>query len=197
MTRLEAMERYLKPFINDQIKRKITDVKKQRLDIIPKEIEEILSVALEKQKKQIWEPAYMSIFHLHSSLMTGTYEYQICLMNGRMYFDDECVSYNWFPAFLYDNLDEERSALSGELKRKFVRIKEYEIDYAVRQLAKEYKKVMEVYLTKMLDGLYQNEVFIKLKKEVPFHFIFGDYMGEIRSILTYEGGSVDEEHFWK
>ncbi len=56
---------------------------------------------------------------------------------------------------------------------------------------------MEVYLTKTLVGLYQNEIFIKLKKEVPFHFIFGDYMGEIRSILIYEGGSVGEEHFGK
>lgn len=199
MTRLEAMERYLKSFINDQIKGKITAIKKQRLDIIPKEVEEILTAAIEKQKSQIWEPAYMAIFHLNSSLITGTYEYQICLMNGQMYFDDECVRSNWFPAFLYDNLEEEKAALSGELKRKFVRIKEYEIDYAVRQLAKEYKKVMEVYLTKMLGTMHQKEEFIKLKKEVPFHFIFGDYMGEIKSILTYEGGNlhVGEEHFGK
>ena len=49
---------------------------------------------------------------------------------------------------------------------------------------------MEVYLTRMFCYMHENPSFIELEKEEPFHFLFGDYMGEIKSILIYKGGNI-------
>jgi hypothetical protein len=162
MTRLEEMERYLRPFLYDRVRKKVAGTEMRVTDCVPKEIEALLWEAVKRQGTETWKPAYLAVFHFHSSLLTGTYQYQVHLMNEQMYFDDNVVECDWFPSFLYGTMEEEKEALSQELKRKFVRVKEYEINHGLRRLAKEYK----------------------------FHFLFGDYMGEIKSILTYEGGNI-------
>ncbi|WP_143322438.1 hypothetical protein [Clostridium sp. HBUAS56010] len=199
MTRLEAMEQYLRPFLYNQVRKKVICMESRITDCVPKEIEDLLWAAVQRQRTDTWTPAYLSVFHLHSSLLTGTYKYQICLMNEQIYFDDDFEEENWFPAFLYSTMADERAALSQELKKNFVRVKEYEINYGLRQLAKEYKKVMEVCLIKMLCHMHENPAFMGLRKQEPFHFIFGDYMGEIKSILEYKGGNiyVSKECIWK
>ncbi|MBE5982117.1 MAG: hypothetical protein E7248_02300 [Paenibacillaceae bacterium] len=190
MTRLESIEKYLRPFFYNLVRKKVMIMEQQLTDCIPKEIEAFLWAAVERQKTDTWRPAYLSVFYLHSSSLTGTYRYQVRLMNEKMYFDDNFEEFEWFPAFLYGTMEEEKEVLSYELKRKLVRVKEYEINYGLRLLAKEYKKIMEVYLTKMLCYLHEDPSFMELKKEEPFHFLFGDYMGEIKSILIYKGGNI-------
>lgn len=190
MTRLETIERYLRPFLHNLVRKKVMILEQQIADCIPKEIEAFLWAAVERQRTDTWTPAYLSVFHLHSSSLTGTYQYQVLLMDEKMYFDDSLEECDWFPAFLYGSMEEEKAALSYELKKNFVRVTEYEINHGLRQLAKEYKKVMEVYLIKTLCYLHENPAFMELEKKEPFHFLFGDYMGEIKSILIYEGGNI-------
>ena len=190
MTRIETMEQYLKPFIYDHVRKKVKSIDPLKYNSVLKEIQDFLWSAVKKQKTDGWVPAHLAVFHLKSSLFTGTYRYQICLMNEKMYFDDSFEEFEWFPSFLYGTMEEEKAVLSYELKRNFVRVKEYEINYGLRQLAKEYKKVMEVYLIKTFCYLNENSAFIELEKKEPFHFLFGDYMGEIKSILIYEGGNI-------
>lgn len=190
MTRLESIEEYLRPIFYILVRKKVMIMEQQLTDGIPKEIDAFIRAAVERQKTDTWRPAYLSVFYLHSSSLTGTYQYLVRLMNEKMYFDDNFEEFEWFPAFLYGTMEEEKEVLSYELKRKFVRVKEYEINYGLRQLTKEYKKVMEVYLTKMLCYLHENLSFIELEKEESFHFLFGDYMGEIKSILIYKGGNI-------
>ena len=165
-------------------------MERQITDCIPREIETLLWEAVEKQRMDKWKPAYLATFHLHSSLLTGTYQYHVRLMDEQMYFDNDFKECDWFPVFLYGTMEEEKAALSQELKKNFVRIKEYEINHGLRQLAEEYKKLMEVYLIKMLCHLHENPAFMELRKKEPFHFLFGDYMGKIKSILIYEGGNI-------
>lgn len=190
MTRIEAMEQYLKPFIYDHVRKKVKSIDPLKYNSVPKEIQDVLWSAVEKQKTDGWVPAHLAVFHLNSSLFTGTYRYQIRLMNEKMYFDDQFEESYWFPAFMYDAIEEEKTVLSQELKSKFVRVNKYEVNHAVCQLAKEYKNVMEVYLVKILCHLHNNQAFMQLEKNEPFNFVFGDYMGEIRSILNYKGEKI-------
>ncbi|RFZ75721.1 hypothetical protein DS742_27495 [Lacrimispora amygdalina] len=190
MTRLESIEKYLRPFFYNLVRKKVMIMEQQLTDCIPKEIEAFLWAAVERQKTDTWRPAYLSVFYLHSSSLTGIYQYQVRLMNEKMYFDDSFEEFEWFASFLYGTMLEEKAVLSYELKRNFVRVKEYEINHGLRLLAKEYKKVMEVYLMKIFCYLNENPAFMELEKKEPFHFLFGDYMGEIKSILIYEGGNI-------
>lgn len=190
MTRIEVMEQYLKPFIYDHIKKKFKSIDPITYNSVPKEIQNVLWSAVKKQKTDGWVPAHLAVFHLNSSLLTRTYCYQIRLMDEKVYFDDQFEESYWLPSFMYGAIDEEKTVLSQVLKSKFARVKEYEINHGLRQLVREYKKVMEVYLIKMLYYLNENSAFIELEKKEPFHFLFGDYMGEIKSILIYEGGNI-------
>lgn len=191
MTRLEAMERYLKPFIVDRVKAKIHSVKDEKDDSICQAANNLLLEAAKRQQICTWIPTYLAVFHLNSSLVTGTYEYQICLMDEQMYLDRDQIEIYWKPGKIYADLDQETELIKKELRKKFVRITEYEVCYLFRQLIKEYKKVTEVSIRKSIQRIIKEQAFEELKKKNPFIFLYGDYMGEIKQIFKYEGGSSD------
>ena len=88
MTRLESIEKYLRPFFYILVRKKVMIMEQQLTDRIPKEIDDFIRAVIERQKTDTWRPAYLSVFYLHSSSLTGTYQYKVRFMNQKMYFEN-------------------------------------------------------------------------------------------------------------
>lgn len=185
MTRLAEMERYLSPFLTERIKTKIAVIEQKKETSILNKFDEILRDAVKRQQQIEWTPVYLAVFHLTSSLLTKSYTHQICLMDEALYLDNRELEISWYPTFLYDGLEQEESLLVKELRKRFVRITDYEIQYMLLKTLQEYKKLLEVYIRGVCCELPQREPFMELKKARPFYVIYGDYMGETRPVLKY------------
>lgn len=117
-TRLEAMERYLKPFIAERIKEKIQSVKNVKDESLRQVMTKLLSKAAIKQQSSNFILTYIAVFHLNSSLLTGTYDYQISLMDEQMYLDSEQIEADLKPVFIYTDLEREEELIEIEFRKK-------------------------------------------------------------------------------
>jgi len=182
MTRLESMGRYIQPYLTSCTAKQIRIIKNMEDNQVIEKIEQLVNEALKRQESDSWVPSYLSIFYLDSSLLTQTYQYQICLSDDQLYFDDKKIEIYWTPSYI--NLDKKSEEIRRELAKKFVRIKEYEVEYLLRLCAKQYRQITEVHLKQVYEKTFKESVFPKLHKTTPFVFLYGSYMGELKHILT-------------
>lgn len=200
MNRLRDLERYIEPYIIERIIEIIKKVKMKKEQIADpdqasfiKTVKILIEKALNYQQiDQNWEVKYLSVFHLKSSLITKSYQYQICLTDELFYLDQKQIVADWIPEVIYDQLAEEQKLLVKYLMKKFVRLQEYEVTYLMQKLVEEYKKVIEVYLANIVSYMTASETYQSLQKKNPFLFLYGDYLGEIKMIASDRGGSLDE-----
>lgn len=183
MKRLKSMEKYLNSYMVKWLEIQIESVKQADT----KELENIIKKLFMRidniQDSCIWKPAYLSVFFLYSSLVTKTCEYQICLSNNEMYFDKQMLNEYWRPPYIDVP---EVELLRTILKKKFVRIQDYELIYLQRMFAEQYKKILEVYMSKVFRDVAQTLWFQAVHKEKMFVFVYGEYMGEIKPVLILE-----------
>lgn len=188
MDRIEKIRKYLTPYIVGRVREKIGEASKiQGDDLIPA-VRSLLRCALDRQEKQPqWKPSQMGLFHLMSSLLTESYEYELLLADQQLYLDGFQVTGFWNPEFLYRN-EQEETYVQKELNRRFIRLNSYEISYAKRFVFYEYRSIAGVYFKERLDEITGLEEFQLLKKEKPFQFLHGDYMGDMHIIRQDKEG---------
>lgn len=186
MDRTEKIREYLKPYIVDCVREKIEEAIHMRENSLLPTTAILLQNALEKQEKQPqWKPSYMGLFHLMTSLITESHEYELIIADQQMYLDEFQVISYWHPEFLYQDVQTEKN-VRKELEKQFVRLNNYELSYAKRFIFYEYRNVAGVYWKEHLDEIIKLKEFKNLKKTNPFLFLFGDYMGETHTTLNYE-----------
>lgn len=186
MTRLEAMERFLKPYAVEWVKEQIPIVKNEPNQEICSLIENLFYDIKGIQSEQEWIPSCLAVFYLESSLYTQTYEYQVSISNRELYMDEARQERFWTPDFMKQDMDLQRKHIRKALTKKFVRIKDYEVECMFRLLLKQYKNMMEVYLLDVFKQVADAEWFKDIEKEETFLFVSGTYMGEIKPVLVYE-----------
>lgn len=186
MDRTGKIREYLKPYIVDRVHEKIEEAAHMRESCLFSSVTDLLRNALKQQEKYPqWEPSYMGLFHLMTSLITENHKYELTIANQQMYLDEFRVIGCWQPDFLYQDEVEEK-CVRKELEKQFIRLNSYEVFYAKRSVFYEYRYIIGVYWKEHLDEIIKLEEFKTLKKATPFIFLFGDYMGEIHTILNYE-----------
>lgn len=182
MDRTETIREYLKPYILKRIHEKTKTAEGVKNDSLIAAVTAALSDAVEMRSMQpAWKPVYMGLFHLMTSLVTESYEYELMITDEQLYLDEFQIVKTWCPDFLYHNVQEEKD-IKKELGARFVRLNSYEIAYAKKHLFYEYRSIMEVYWKKQISEIIKLEEFQKLKPDIPVRFLFGDYMGEIHMI---------------
>jgi len=184
MTRLEAMEQYISSYRVMWTKERIEEAKKEQDHLLIEKMKELFEKAIQKQNVRSWTPAYLSVFYLNSSTYTRTFEYLICLSNDQIYLDDEQLNTFWRPSFI--GTESEDEGLKKLLQKKFVRVKDYEVSHISRLFETEYKKITEVYIRPVFETITKEYLFANLNKNESFTFAYGNYMGEIKSLKTFE-----------
>lgn len=185
MDRIETIREYLSPYIVSRIHKKIEEAGRMRGDCLISFAAAAIHDALQREEQQPqWKPSYMGLFHLMTSLITGSHEYELIIADKRMHLDESQVVSYWRPEFLYQDKQEEEY-IRKELGKHFVRLSSYEITYAKRFVFYEYRNIMGVYWKEHLAGIMKLEGFVEMRKDTPFRFLFGDYMGETHAVLDY------------
>lgn len=147
-------------------------------------IENLLSDTAYKQEEgEQEEVLFLGISYLHSSLVTGTYEYEINLFNQLLFADEKRKSMYWHLYFLYQNIEEDEAFLQKELRKRFVRVESHEVEVLRRLFISYYWRVGLKYFKVLGDALIKDLEVKKWAGERQFVILYGEHMGELEEIL--------------
>lgn len=183
MDRTKQMRGYLKPYLVERMREKAAKMDTIQGDDLILIASRLLQEALVSQREgSSWRPSCMCLFHLLTGLETDTPTYQLLLTDQQVYLDDRQMTGLWHPQFLYDGT-EEKGLLQKSLCTHFPRLNGYELSYMCHWIFYEYRKLIGVYWREQAAKLSVLEGFQELDKDIPFYFLFGDYMGETEITL--------------
>ena len=139
--------------------------------------------AMDLQSKQEIEPVkYLCISYLQSGLLTGCFSFRADLYDSRFYLDQNNPFVYWEIPGLFELFQEDIEYFRTIIKRKYVRIK----DYQLTRLKSEYA----VYYYSLVHRIYEDfselivNLFSEVEKEVNWKILFGQLRDE--TVLIWE-----------
>lgn len=187
MDRTGEIKVYLTPFWDKWMEEKTRKCRNSQEPGLLKQAERMLLRVIEEQRRgDRRQLCYISLFHLRSSLYTGTNRYRICALDETLYLNPPLASASWIPEQLYHDKPALRGLVETELRKCFVRLTPYEIDYAVRYLLQDYHKLAEVYWSRAAEQLVQTEEFSEVRKQEDWVILSGTYMENMKLVLQSE-----------
>lgn len=189
MDRLNKIQDYLKHFRVMWIGQKIEMCRKQPNSNLLELTEQLLSELRKEQEQDRGQNfCYLALFHFRSSVLTGMHQYQICAMDETLYLNPPLVSKSWVPEEIYNDGAALRNAVEKELRKYFVRLLSFEIDFAVRVVLEDYRGLAEVCWKQAANKIILGETFQLLQKHNNWHILSGTYMDDTRVILQSQNG---------
>lgn len=172
--------------ILQELKQNTSSAKKEFLQAV----DSVLTLGYQMQQRKEKEAiAFLYIFYLKSSLLTGTYEFQINLFDKRFYFDkQECYGF-WIPRLFVKYFEEDLTNFYEKARKHLI-----QFGYAGKQEVKlryydAYLAMIGQFIIKEGPELAKLSSFQKLEKEEDIRILFGGYMD--RGIRVYPPLSVE------
>lgn len=106
-------------------------------------VQRLIQITRERQSMCKKGPIkYFAAAYLLSSTLTGTFDFQISLLDEQYYLDpmESCIY--WKPAFLFINLESDREEMVRAVDREMIRVHSYELDMAWRCYVSEFYYVL-------------------------------------------------------
>lgn len=72
------------------------------------------------------------------------------------------------------------------MRKHFVRLLPFEIDFAVKVLLEDYQKLVDVYWRQAAEKIIAGEVFKLIRKQDDWKILSGTYMDDMKIILQSE-----------
>ena len=187
MDRLNKIKDRLIPFCSVWTENKVKMCRKQPEMSLLEQAERVLQKVKDDQEQGSERVlCYLSLFHFKSSLWTGTNRYQICASDETLYLNPPLASADWVPEYLYNDMAILQTAVETELRKYFVRLLSYEINFAVRLLLEEYQKIAGVYWQQAAEQLVTGSSFKTIQKHDSWKVISGPYMDHMKIVLQSE-----------
>ena len=120
---------------------------------------------------------------LMSSVYTESYESMLGMSGPKLYLDEKRSQVYWIPECIYETIDKDMVEAEKILRRKFIRIQEFELFYIKRKLLDDDWKLLKkvfVTLSKQSMNLIMNS---SLKLDDEFLLLCGNYMENLKIIL--------------
>lgn len=172
--------------ILQELKQNTSSAKKEFLQAV----DSVLTLGYQMQQRKEKEAiTFLYIFYLKSSLLTGTYEFQINLFDKRFYFDkQECYGF-WIPRLFVKYFEEDLTNFYEKARKHLI-----QFGYAAKQDVKlryydAYLAMIGQFIIKEGPELAKLSSFQKLEKEEDIRILFGGYMD--RGIRVYPPLSVE------
>lgn len=73
------------------------------------------------------------MFQLASSFYTESFEALLGISNEKLYLDEYQSQIFWCPRVVYENIEEDMAAAEKSIRRKFVRIEDFELMHIKRK----------------------------------------------------------------
>lgn len=187
MDRTKEINTYLKRFKNEWLIKKIKECWSREepglINISKTILSEFNKIQTEDSTHSL---TYFSLFHLKSSIWTGTYRYRICASDASLYLDSRMIHKDWVPEHLYSDAKDLKDSVTEELKKKFVRLTLYEISSATKSLLEEYQRIAEVYWIRASEMLVRSEEFQSVQKQNDWKILYGTYIDDMKIVLQAE-----------
>lgn len=170
----ELLEQSTKCMLQE-LNQNTNSVKKEFLQAI----DSVLTLGYQMQQKKEKEAiAFLHIFYLKASLLTGTYELQINLFDKRFYFDkQECYGF-WIPKLFIKYFEEDMAKFYEKARKHLI-----QFGYAGKQEVKlhyydAYLAMIGQFIVKEAPEIAKLSSFQKLEKEERFTILFGGYLDQ-------------------
>lgn len=194
LLKLEDSGEYLTSIMKEQFRRSITLFteeyklkKKQCKDEFLKVMDKLFQKGIEKQMQENKaKVAYLCIFYLKSSIMTGTYQMQINLYDQNLYLDTMDVSVNWDATFLMKFYEEDMKKLNKLANRNIYKWSYREYQLLKMEYSDVYRNILELYCVDLIRDILQLETYKKLDKEDNISAYFGGYLEKLHCIYPIE-----------
>lgn len=178
---ITALNKFRTAWMSDKVKRCRTQEEPGLLMVMFKILAKCHNKIAESQE------VYISLFHLKSSIWTGTCEYKIVISDSMLYLDNNSIYENWIPQFIYADVKNLEDAIEKELSKRFVRLAKYEVVGVMRAFLMDYQKIAEVYWRQAGLKFIQSDEFIEFQNK-DWKILCGNYFGNINIILESENG---------
>lgn len=184
MDRLNEIVHYLKPFHNNWLKKKARICERQPEPGLLIKTEQLIADVMEKQMQgHNHRLCYICMFHFRSSLLTRSYRYQINVSDRILYLDPPIAAEFWAPEHLYSDVPVLEKLVETELKKRFVRLLSYEVEFAVRTIVNDYQKLADVYWLQAAEKIVAGDTFGLIQKRDNWKVLSGNYMDDLKIIL--------------
>lgn len=118
---------------------------------------------------------YICIFHLNSSIVAGSYQYMFSLFEAVFYLDQEDVSACYIPQFILSFIKVDIDYLESELKKNYVRLRQYELDKVVFLYMQNYQELMKGIFTDIMTDIVGLAEYGEIVKFGNPLFLYGGY----------------------
>ena len=187
MERKKDMEEYLKDYRINRFedKRARLNQYESKLSLTFQNKLKTLIIEQENRQKENSEDKIKCFYfcRLMSSVYTESYESILGMSSSTLYLDEKRSQIYWIPECIYETIDKDMVEAEKILRRKFIRIQEFDLFYIKRKLLDDDWKLLKkvfVTLSKQSMNLIMNS---SLKLDDEFLFLCGNYMENLKIML--------------
>lgn len=130
----------------------------------------------QSQKNSMRKIQYIYLNRLLSSVYTESYVSIIGMAGPEQFLDENRSQIDWYPQLVYENIDNDMGKVEERLRKKFIRLKEYELFRLKRILLEDdWKILQEIFLLLVKDSLnVLSDSSLQLENELQI--LSGNYM---------------------
>lgn len=118
---------------------------------------------------------YISILHLRSSVLTGSYKYQISLYEDIFYLDQNEIHMDYIPDFILPFFQEDINYLKDVITKDRPQLKYHEIEQIIFHHIEHYHELLKEILSYSIKDIMSLNEYYSMNKNENIMFIFGGY----------------------
>ena len=130
----------------------------------------------QSKKDSMGKIQYIYLNRLLSSVYTESYVFVIGMAGSELFLDENKSQIDWYPKLVYENINKDMEKVEDCLRKKFIRLKEYELFRLKRILLEDdWKILQEIFLLLMKDSInILTDSSLQLENELQI--LAGNYM---------------------
>lgn len=138
--------------------------------------------------------ASLGITYLLSSILTGSYEMKLFLMDEAFWLEEEPLEMTWKPAYFFEYFEEDMAFVIKNLKNRFPRLCRAEEDAVRLRYVDYYLAAISKLCRDMAKEIVESKGFREMEKRDDFFLFFGGFHkeGEILWRMNGNNGGKDD-----
>lgn len=155
MERIQGLEQWVREQWTERTRIKRDHLMENYKEMVPG-FQEVLICLIEEQRKMdtMRKIRYIYLNRLLSSVYTESYVSIVGMAGSELFLDENRSQVDWYPKLVYENIDKDMRKVEDHLRKKFIRLKEYELFQLKRILLEDdWKILQEVFLLLIKDPI--------------------------------------------
>ena len=177
MERIQELEQYVREQWAERTRIK-RDFLMEHYEGLAPDFQKALIRLIDEQSKKdsMGKIQYIYLNRLLSSVYTESYVFVIGMAGSELFLDENKNQIDWYPKLVYENINKDMEKVEDCLRKKFIRLKEYELFRLKRILLEDDWKILhEIFLLLMKDSInILTDSSLQLENELQI--LAGNYM---------------------